>query len=368
MILCANPKEQYLAYKDEINQSIERVLNSGWYILGQEVKSFENEFALFCETKHAVGVANGTDAIFLALKVLDIGSGDEVITVSHTAMATASAIESSGADIVFVDIEDNYFTIDASLIEKSITSKTKAIVAVHLYGQPCNMDAILSIAKKYDLDVIEDCAQAHGARYKGKVVGSMGDVGCFSFFPTKNLGAIGDGGAVVTNRNDLSEKLSMIRQYGWDNTRQSHLPGYNSRLDELQAAVLRVKLKYLHRDIEKRNHIAQMYEKLLATLLSIRLPVVRQSCSHAFHLYVISLENRDEVLIKLKERGIIAMIHYAEAVHQTERFATKEDLSITEKSVNNILSLPLYPELSYEQIKQVCDALIDIMKEVENVK
>ena len=352
MIFCANPKEQYLSYKDEIDSAIKRVLESGWYILGEEVKKFEKEFADFIGTKYSIGVASGTDALFLALKALDIGKGDEVITVSHTAIATVSAIEECGAKPVLADIEEDYFTIDTEQIEKLITSKTKAIIPVHIYGQPCDMDKILEIAKKYNLFVIEDCAQAHGAKYKNKTVGSIGDIGCFSFFPTKNLGSIGDGGAITTNDERLANKIAMLRLYGWDKDRNTQFSGYNSRLDEIQAAVLRVKLKYLTRDIKRRNNVAKFYEKYLSDL-DLILPKVRKECYHAYHLFVIKTDDREKLLQYLKEHQIMPMIHYPRAVHMQKYYKNKINLPVTEKIVESILSLPMYPELKEEEIQYI---------------
>jgi len=259
IILCANPKAQYLSYRDDINSAIQRVLDSGWYILGEEVTQFEKEFAQFNTVSHAIGVGSGTEALHIALRAVDIGQGDEVITTAHTAVATASAIDLAGAKPVFVDIEPDFFTIDPDLIEDAITSKTKAIIPVHIYGQPCDMDAIMGIAKKHGLQVIEDCAQAHGATYKDKRVGTMGNIGCFSFYPTKNLGAIGDGGALVTNNNQLAEKIKFFREYGWEDRYISSKEGWNSRLDELQAAILRIKLKNLDKDNNLRQQHALAY-------------------------------------------------------------------------------------------------------------
>jgi dTDP-4-amino-4,6-dideoxygalactose transaminase len=354
--LCANPKEQYLSHKDEIQEAIYKVLESGWYILGQEVKSFEKEFASFVGVKYSVGVASGTDAIFLSLKALNIGIGDEVITTSHTAMATVSAIETTGAKAIFADIEDGYFNIDINQIENHITSKTKAIIAVHLYGHPCDMDELLTISSNNNLFLLEDCAQANGAKYKNKDVGSMGKIGCFSFFPTKNLGALGDGGAITTNSKEIYEKLIMLRQYGWDDNRYSQFQGYNSRLDEIQASILRVKLKYLKNDIEKRNQIANLYLKHLKNT-SFILPKTKESCYHAYHLFVIKTDNRDEVLNFLKQNNIIAMIHYDQAVHMQKMHKIDYDLPMIEKTINNIISLPLYPELSVDEVSNVCDIL-----------
>ncbi len=354
MILCANPKEQYLSHKDEIKEAITRVLESGRYILGNEVENFEEEFSSFVGNKYCIGVASGTDAIFLSLKALGIGIGDEVITVSHTAMATVSAIEATGAKAIFIDIDEEYFTMDISKIEEIITSKTKAIIPVHIYGQSCDMGGLLKIANDNNLYVIEDCAQASGTRYKTKEVGSMGDLGCFSFFPTKNLGALGDGGAITTNSKELYEKLLMLRQYGWDETRESKIQGFNSRLDEIQAAILRVKLKYLKQDIEKRNKVALLYCKYLKDTNFI-LPKVKDDCYHSYHLFVIKTNNRDDLIRFLKENNIMAMIHYEKAVHMQKAYQIDTFLPNTGKIVKSIVSLPLYPELKEEDIEYIID-------------
>jgi dTDP-4-amino-4,6-dideoxygalactose transaminase len=240
MILCGNPKAQYLARRDEIDAALKRVLESGWYILGEEVKAFEEEFASYIGVSYGVGVGSGTEAIHLALVACGIGQGDEVITVSHTATATVAAIELAGATPVFVDIEPDFYTMDPAKLDAAITSRTKAIIPVHIYGQPADMDPILEVAKKHNLRLIEDCAQAHGAIYRGKRVGSLGDVGCFSFYPTKNLGAIGDGGMLVTNNIELAQKARLLREYGWTERDVSQFAGWNTRLDEVQAAILRV--------------------------------------------------------------------------------------------------------------------------------
>lgn len=356
MILCANPKEQYLAHKDEIKKAIDNVLDSGWYILGKEVNEFENEFANFVGTKYSLGVASGTDAIFLSLKALDIGIGDEVITVSHTATATVSAIEATGAKVIFIDIEEDYFTMDLSKIKNVITSKTKAIVAVHIYGQPCDMDELLKISKENNLYLIEDCAQANGAKYKNKDVGSIGDLGCFSFFPTKNLGALGDGGAISTNSKDLYDKLLRLRQYGWDKNRDSKFNGYNSRLDELQASILRVKLKYLKENTQKRNDIAKLYSEALKNN-SLILPKIRENCLHAFHLFVVRSSKRDKLKAYLKSKNILAMIHYEKPVHLQEAFAIDYDLNHTVNVADEILSLPMYPELKEEEISFIVEKI-----------
>ena len=253
MIFFSNPKAQYLAHKKEIDAAIEKVLSGTQFILGQNVASFEEEFAKYIGTDHVVGVGNGTDALCLALNAFDIGPGKEVIAPSYTAVATIAAIGMAGAIPILVDVDPSYYTLSPEAIEKAVTERTRAVIAVHLYGQPADMNKILAIAKRHKLKVIEDCAQAHGAIYEDKRVGSIGDIGCFSFYPTKNLGALGDGGAVVTSDDVIASHLYKLREYGWDENRISQKPGWNSRLDELQAAVLRAKLPYLDADTEKRK-------------------------------------------------------------------------------------------------------------------
>jgi dTDP-4-amino-4,6-dideoxygalactose transaminase len=356
MIPCLNPKAQYVSYKNEIDDAIYRVLNSGTYILGNEVKSFEKEFAEYIGTSYCVGVASGTDAIFLALKALDIGSGDEVIVPSFTAVPTVSAIVQCGAVPVFVDIEEEFHTIDATKISNAITQKTRAIICVHIYGQMCNMEKILDVAKKYNLFIIEDCAQATGSVYKGKKAGSFGDIGCFSFFPTKNLGAIGDGGSIVTNHNYFYDKLMQLRQYGWDKSRVSFCIGYNSRLDELQAAILRVKLKYLDIDIEKKKHLADLYCRYLK---GVHLPKVRENTKHSLHLFVVMSKKRELLIKYLWDRDIACLVHYRKPVHQHPFFNKykKSDLVVTEKLANEVISLPMFPELGLEDVKQISNLI-----------
>ncbi len=358
MILCANPKLQYLAHKDEIDGAIKKVLEGERYILGDEVTEFEKEFAAFTDTKTCIGVANGTDALHLALRAVGVCYGDEVITTAHTAVATASAIVLAGGIPVFADIEEEYYTIDPVKVREAITPKTKAIIAVHIYGQPCNMDALLSIAKEYQIPLIEDCAQAHGAEYKGKKIGSIGDVSCFSFYPTKNLGAIGDGGAVATNNDEIAQKVRALREYGWIGDKISYTIGFNSRLDELQAAVLRVKLKYLQEDTQKRRAIADDYNKQLTS--AVDTPKVRDNCQHAYHLYVIQTKERDAFIETLKKADVFALIHYPVPVHLQEgfkSFAPKSGLPVTERIVHSIVSLPMYPELSFKEISYTCNII-----------
>lgn len=357
MIGFANPGAQYLAHQSEIDDAIQSVLRSGNYILGEQVTLFEKECAAYLGLSHLISVANGTDALVLALKGLNVGAGDEVILPSMTATATAAAVSLTGATPVFADIDAHYYTIDPACVEKVITPKTKVIIAVHLYGQPADLSALQSIAKKYQLKFIEDCAQAIGAKYQGKSVGHFSDIACFSFFPTKNLGAIGDGGAIATQDSALAERIRLLRQYGWNEERVSQFPGMNSRLDELQAAILRVKLKYLDCDTQKRNQIAHHYFDALKNSAFI-LPAVRSNVFHAYHLYVVQCENRDHVIQKLREKNIAAGIHYAKAVHQMPAYFNKENnLPITEQTAMRIISLPMYPELTENQQQLVVHVL-----------
>lgn len=361
MILCGNPHAQYLAHQVEIDTQIRRVLDKGWYILGQEVKAFEAEFASYIGVADGIGVGNGTDALHLALAACGIGQGDEVITVSHTAVATVAAIDLVGATPVLVDIDPTFFTLDPRKLERAITPRTKAIIPVHLYGQPADMVPILQIARQHGIKVIEDCAQAHGATYRGRRVGSWGDMACFSFYPTKNLGALGDGGMVVTDDPDLAEKTRLIRQYGWAERYVSHLRGWNSRLDELQAAILRVKLKYLDADNAARANLATIYNQLLADT-DLVLPVEDPVSTHVYHLYVVRTTRRDELRAFLKGQAIGALVHYPVPIHLQPayrgRLLGEHDLPHSERAAQEVLSLPLYPELSEADVKVVVEAIL----------
>ncbi|MCA9400225.1 MAG: DegT/DnrJ/EryC1/StrS family aminotransferase [Candidatus Omnitrophica bacterium] len=359
MILCSNPRQQYNAYKNEIDAAVKRVLDSGRYILDEETRAFEDEFASAMGAHHAVGVANGTDALILAMKSLGIKAGDEVITVSHTAMATVAAVLNVGAVPVFIDIDPESYTLDVKWLEKVYTPKVKAIIAVHLYGHPADMPAINAFAKAHHLKVIEDCAQAHGASINGQCVGTFGEVGCFSFYPTKNLGAIGDGGAVITNDTALDQKMRQFREYGWDEHRESQFPGLNSRLDEIQAAVLRIKLKYLRDDIKKRRTVAAQYTQALFGF-DLVLPREKEQCSHVYHLFVIQSKQRDDLKKHLNNDNIFPGIHYPKAVHQQavcQRSPLRIPLPNTDLIVGQILSLPMYPELSADDVLKVIESI-----------
>ncbi len=372
---------QYLAFKTEIDAAVARTLDSGWYILGQEVAAFEAEFAAYLQTDlqvmlcatdemihggraepplDCVGVNSGTDALQLSLLACDIGPGDEVITVAHTAVATAAAIRLTGATPIFVDVDPATYTIDPALIEAAITERTRAIIPVHLYGHPADLEPILALAKTHKLRVIEDCAQAHGALYHGRRVGTWGDLACFSFYPTKNLGALGDGGAVVSRDPALIERVRALREYGWTAQARyvSQREGLNSRLDEVQAAILRVKLPMLDAWNEQRRHLAAHYAAHLPT--EIVRPLVRAGTMHVYHLYVIRVPNREQIRQRLQQQGISSAIHYPVPIHQQPaytHYAPAYGLPQTEALAGEILSLPMHPLLDEAAVEQVAAAL-----------
>jgi len=350
-------KRQYEFVKEEIADKIEKVLRSTQYILGEEVEKFEKEFANYCGAKYAIGVASGSDALALSLKALGVAKEDDVITVPNTFTATVDAISGNNAKPVFVDIDPETYNIDITRIEEKVTDKTKAIIPVHLYGQPADMDPILKLAREHNLKIIEDACQAHGAEYKGKKVGSLGDAGCFSFYPAKNLGAYGDGGMVVTNNEEIAERIRMLRNYGQSKKYYHDFIGYNSRLDEIQAAVLRVKLKYLNEWNNKRREKAKLYNELLENVSGIETPIEKDYAKHAYHLYVIRCRDRNELQHYLSSKDVSTGIHYPIPVHLQRAYKhlgyKKGDFLITEKYVNEILSLPMFPELSEKEIKYI---------------
>jgi len=366
VIFCANPKAQYLPYKNEIDAAILKVLDSGSYILGEQVSLFEEEFADYLGAGFAVGCGSGTDALVLALKALDIGVGDEVIVPSFTATPTVAAAVMAGATPVYVDIEPDYYTLDPVCVEAACTDKTKAIIAVHLYGQAAAMGELMAIAGQRNLRLIEDCAQATGATYHGKKLGTIGDMGCFSFFPTKNLGAIGDGGAISCNDESLAVRLRGLRQYGWDKNRVSLETGINSRLDELQAAVLRIKLRYLDEGNRKRQFIAAYYTEKLGG--DIQLPLLRPDVEHVFHLYVARTDNRQYLIDSLKERHIHTGIHYPVPVHLQPAYlggtGFGQSLKITESLAKEVLSLPIYPEYSMAMTESVINEIKTVIRKL----
>jgi dTDP-4-amino-4,6-dideoxygalactose transaminase len=359
-----DPRASYLAHKSEIDAAIARVLNSGWYVLGQEVEFFEREFAAYVGVGYAIGVGNGTDALELSLRACGVGPGDLVFTVSHTAVATVAAIELVGAKPVLVDIDPVTFTMDPNSLEAALANKPagkpKAVIPVHLYGQPVDMPTIIEIARRHGLYVIEDCAQSHGAILAGRKTGAWGDIATFSFYPTKNLGALGDGGMVVTDNTELAHKVRLLREYGWRERYISEMPGSNSRLDELQAAVLRVKLCYLEDDTSRRIQLAQIYYDRL-NRVSLTLPFVVPSSRHVYHLFVVRSLKRDGLRVALIQKGIGTLIHYPVPVHLQPAYSGRAmvygSLAESERAAREVVSLPLYPELKETAIHTVCDAI-----------
>ncbi|HEY4136091.1 MAG TPA: DegT/DnrJ/EryC1/StrS family aminotransferase [Alphaproteobacteria bacterium] len=370
----ADPKAGYLAHKAEIDEAVTRALGSGWYILGQEVAAFEQEFAAFAGQAQGIGVANGTDALEIALRGLGIGPGDGVVTVSHTAVATVAAIELVGATPILADIDEHY-TLSPAALEAALAGdmsggslgkaggdkpKIKAVIVVHLYGQPADMAAIAAIAQKHGLAVIEDCAQAHGATLDGKHVGAWGNAAAFSLYPTKNLGAFGDGGIVTTNDASLAEKIKALREYGWRKRYISDLSGMNTRLDELQAAMLRVRLHYLAAENARRVAVAGLYDVGLRGLLP--LPARRKNAGHVFHQYVIRSKARAQLQERLRERGIGTNVHYPMPVHLQPAYAGRTwlaqgGLPATEKASEEVLSLPMFPQLGDAQVAETIAAV-----------
>lgn len=368
MIPQTNPKAAYLAQHEAIDAAIKRVLETGWYIQGEEVAAFEREFATYTGSKHAVACASGTDALILALRGLGIGSGDAVITVSHTAVATVAAIELVGATPVLVDT-DEYWTMSPQALEATLeswpagASRPKALIPVHLYGQPAAMDGIAAIAEKHNLILIEDNAQAHGATLHGKMVGRWGKAAAYSLYPTKNLGAIGDGGIVTTDDDSVADTLRSLREYGWRERYISAIAGMNSRLDPLQAAILRVKLTALPADTARRQAIAARYSAGLAGLPELTLPKIRAGAAPVYHLYVVDAgARRDELQSQLKNKGIGTLIHYPVPVHLQPAYKGKIALGAgglpnTERAAKSVLSLPLFPQLADSDVDSVIAAV-----------
>jgi dTDP-4-amino-4,6-dideoxygalactose transaminase len=360
-----DPKASYVAHKPEIDAAIAAVLDRGRYILGEEVDAFEREFAAYLGVAGVIGVASGTDALQLALRTCGVGPGDAVITVSHTAVATVAAVELTGAVPVLVDIDPVTFTMDCNSLEEAIGahagSPLKAIVPVHLYGHPANMPAVKEIAGRYGLHVIEDCAQAHGAAIGGRKTGAWGHMAAFSFYPTKNLGALGDGGAVATSDPALAQRARRLREYGWRERYVSDEPGMNSRLDELQAAVLRVKLRYLDGGNARRRQLAEAYGVSLDGA-GLALPQCDPDAFHVYHQYVVRSPHRDALRTLLRDQGVDTAIHYPVPLHRQPAYLGRirhGSLARTEEAAKEVLSLPMYPELSNEQVARVCRVLTD---------
>lgn len=352
---------QFELFREEYLEAAGRVLRSGWYVLGKEVEAFEEEFARFTGSRHCVGLASGLDALVLSVRALDIGPGDEVIVPSNTYIASVLGITERGATPVFVE-PDEFYNLDPLRIESAITKRTRAIMPVHLYGQPCDMPSIRTVAEKYKLFIIEDCAQSHGASVSGRMTGSWGTIGCFSFFPTKNLGAFGDAGAVVTDSDEIAQRIRLLRNYGSVQKYVHEIEGVNSRLDELQAALLRVKLRHLPQLRQGRQRIADRYRSAI-THPSIGLPRVRDDVEPVWHQFVVASDKRDALQRHLKDAGIGTLIHYPIPPHLSRAYSRlgfgKGDFPIAERCADTVLSLPVYDGISPAEIDYVCAAIND---------
>ena len=366
MILFFDFKKELAGIRTELEQAVSKVFDRGYFILGPELEKFESGFSNYIGCGYGIGVANGTDAIQVALMACGIGEGDEVITAPNTAVPTVSAIVSAGAKPVFADIDPVTYLIDPESIKKQITAKTKAVVPVHLYGQCCDMDAVTAVAEENNLAVIEDCAQAHGAMYKGRKAGTFGTVSAFSFYPTKNMGGYGDGGMIVTNDNKICKACKQIRNYGFEDRYITVQPGINSRLDEIQCAFLSVKLKYIDDYNNKRVELAQYYTEKLSGIPALKLPCIANERRHIFHLYVINTDRRDELQNYLKDSGIGTLIHYPVPLHLQQAYIylgyKAGDFPQSEKACSNILSLPLYPSLDRVDQDKVIDSIRKFFK------
>ena len=351
---------QYQTIKSEIDSAIQGVLDSGWFILGAEVSSFEQEMAAYLGVNHAVGVASGTDALVLALRALEIGEGDEVILPAYTFFATASTVLHVGARPVLVDIDPRTYCLDSDQVSEAVTPRTKAVIPVHLYGHPADMDPINQIAAERDLAVIEDNAQAIGAEYKGEKTGSLGDVACLSFFPSKNLGAYGDGGMVVTDSDEIADTVRQLRVHGWKQKYYPEILGYNSRLDALQAAVLRVKLQYLDAWNQRRREIAAFYDQALEEIEEIQAPYRADDAKHVYHLYIVQTDEREQLKERLTMAGVASGGYYPQALHLTrpcrELGYGEGDFPISEKASLETLAIPIYPELEDRELQRIIHA------------
>ena len=354
-------KAHHAPLRAEFDQAIGEVIDSGAFAGGPFVAQFENEFAAFCGSRHAIGVGNGTDALWLALLACGIGPGDEVITVPNTFMATAEAITYSGASPVFVDVDQHTYTMDPALLEKARTSRTKAVIPVHLFGQVADMDPILSFGRKHGLFVIEDAAQAHGAEYKGRKAGSLGDAGCFSFYPGKNLGAFGEAGAVVTNDDKLQEKIRILRDHGQVRKYYHSMVGWNGRMDAIQAAILRIKLRHLDQANHQRRVHASQYNRLFRGLEEVKSPFEAAYGRHVYHIYSIRVRERNEIMRLLQEKGIGCGIHYPVPIHLQEAYRGlghgKGAFPVAEQTCAEFISLPMFPELTEAQVNLVVDSV-----------
>jgi len=353
-------RRQYQTIRDEMNAQIQKVLEGGQFILGGNVRLFEEEFASYCGAKYAVGVASGSDALVLALNAT-VKTEGKAITVPNTFISTVDAVVENGLEPVLVEIDPETYNLNVRRVREKLTKATKAILPVHMYGQLAEMDSILELAREYGLVVVEDACQAHGAEYKGRKAGGLGHVGCFSFYPTKNLGAYGDGGMVVTNDKEIAERIRMLRNYG-QKEKYLHIDrGYNSRLDEIQAAVLRVKLRYLDEWNQRRRNIARLYEELLNGVKELTTPSETDSAKHVYHLYVVRCQDRDRLQRWLASKGISTGLHYPIPIHLTEAYKylgySRGSFPITERYADEILSLPMFPELTDEEVEYVGDSI-----------
>ncbi|MDX9745497.1 MAG: DegT/DnrJ/EryC1/StrS family aminotransferase [Syntrophales bacterium] len=360
MIPMVDLRRQYLQLKPEIDAAVLGVLDTTQFILGPNVSALEAEVARYHDLPHAVGVASGTDALLLALRVLGIGDGDEVITTPFTFIATAEVLGLLGAVPVFVDIDPRTFNIDPGLIEAAVTPRTRAIIPVHLFGQACDMAPLLDVAEKYGLRVIEDCAQAFGARYRGQPVGTLGDAGCFSFFPSKNLACYGDGGIIVTGNAEIDAKLRVLRNHGSTVRYHHSILGYNSRLDEIQAAIVRIKLRHIDAFNAGRRNAAEQYRQVIRRD-DVTLPFEAPDCNHVFHQFTLLAERRDDLMKSLSEEGIASAIYYPIPLHRQEVFVGRSHgaLPVTERVADRVLSLPMFPEITPEEIRRIGDVIND---------
>ena len=367
MVPLIDLKIQHRSIASEVEAAIKNVCDNTAFVLSDEMKTFESEFADYCGVKHGIGVANGTEALFLALKALGVGEGDEVIVPANTFIATAAAVSHAGAVPVFVDCDPETYCIDASKTSAAITERTKAIMPVHLFGHPADMDAVISVARSNGLKVVEDCAQAHGTRYKGRQVGSIGDAAGFSFYPSKTLGAYGDAGMVLTNSDETCEAVKLLRDNGRTTWYEHAIIGYNSRLDGLQAAVLRVKLKQLDKWVNARRAHAKQYRELLAHVEGLALPVEKPDAVHSYYVYVIRVDDRDEVVAALKEKGCGCGVHYPVPLHLQPAYAflggKEGDHPVAEEYAKQIISIPMYPELTEDQVAEAAAIIKEVVGE-----
>ncbi len=357
---------QYAMIKDEVQSGFDRVCEGGGFILGKEAKDFETAFAGFCQAEYAVGVNSGTDALYLALSALGIGPGDEVIVPTHTFIATALCVSYTGARPVFVDVQADTYAIDPDAFARAVTPRTKAVLPVHIYGQPVDMDEISAVARRHHIKIIEDAAQAHGAVYHDRRIGSLGDIACFSFYPTKNLGAFGDAGMVVTSDREIYERVLMLRDYGRQGRYEHKIKGHNSRLDTLQAVVLSAKLPHLAEWNRLRQEAAGWYAEDLGGVAGVQIPAVRNDRTHVYHLYVIRVKDRERVLSALKDAGIGALIHYPIPIHLQEAYQDagyhRGDFPVAEAAADEIVSLPMFPYMTRAQVDEVARVVAEAVQ------